>query len=138
MLTDHAAVDDRSAFQQADLRAVRRCRPALHDETGTTSGEGTTGLLTHSPSWTVALRGVGGNAVLLAPLAALLWFLSTWSALQVLALAAVTSLNIEVLQATVVPGRMADVDDLILNVAGAAVVMMVLAAVERRLERSIR
>jgi glycopeptide antibiotics resistance protein len=74
-----------------------------------------------------------GNLLLFAPLAVLLRLLAVASSNRVLAVVAGSSAVVELVQATGIPsGRQANVDDVILNVAGAAVALLLLHAARRR------
>lgn len=66
-----------------------------------------------------------GNLLLFAPLVIFLrgWF--RWPPLAVLATATVGSMAIEVTQYAMRQGRVADVDDVVLNVGGAALVLVI-------------
>jgi glycopeptide antibiotics resistance protein len=81
-------------------------------------------LLTDAVSWTVAARQLAGNLVLLMPLAILLFVVGLSWRRTMIALA-VTSVAIELLQAVVVPNRTGDVDDVLLNVLGSALVLAI-------------
>lgn len=74
-----------------------------------------------------------GNFLMLAPLVVLIkviWKKTPLWALPVIGLGA--SLTIEVLQYNFLPGRAADIDDVILNAFGTACATLVVAALERR------
>lgn len=67
-----------------------------------------------------ALRQLGGNLMLLAPLGVLLPVVSTRlrGPLRLALIGAMVSFSIEILQGLAVPGRAYDIDDVILNTAG--------------------
>lgn len=68
-----------------------------------------------------------GNLLLFAPLAVLLRLLITPSSWRALGMVAGASALIELVQATGIPsGRQANVDDVLLNVAGAAIGLLLL------------
>jgi glycopeptide antibiotics resistance protein len=92
-------------------------------------------LLTNAVSWTVAARQLAGNLVLLMPLAIFLFVVGLPWRRTMVALG-VTSVTIELLQAVVVPNRTGDVDDVLLNVLGSAVVVAASYSVRMVVRRS--
>lgn len=74
---------------------------------------------------TLILKNLVGNLVLLAPLGVLLHVGFRWTEARTLASAAAVSLFIEVVQGLgLTDGRQANVDDLLLNLAGAALAVL--------------
>lgn len=84
-----------------------------------------------------ALRQVGGNLLLLAPLGVLLPVVSvrTRGPLRLLVTGALVSLGIEIVQGLAVIGRAFDVDDVILNAVG---VLLTYVLIGRRVSRTLR
>jgi glycopeptide antibiotics resistance protein len=83
-----------------------------------------------------AVKQVGGNILLGAPFGVLLPLLSRRAAglVRVTVLTVLTMTLVEVAQATLVPGRAFDVDDVILNTTGAVLLYLVLG---RRIARAL-
>ncbi|WP_323375890.1 VanZ family protein, partial [Streptomyces alkaliterrae] len=87
-----------------------------------------------------ALRGIGGNLLMFAPLGALLPLVSgqrgsrTGSFLRTFAAAGLLSLSLEALRSAV-PGQVADVDSVLLHTAGAAVAHLLCYPLVRSLLR---
>ena len=78
------------------------------------------------------LKNLVGNLVLLVPLAAVIYVGLGWAVAKTLGAVAGTSLFIEVVQGLgLTDGRQANVDDLLLNLAGAALAVLALQTVRR-------
>ena len=89
------------------------------------------------PSKTTTTVQIGGNLALLAPLGVLLPLMSIRlrGLVRLTVITALVSLVIETTQGTLIAGRAFDVDDIILNTAGAALAYLVLG---RRISLLIR
>jgi glycopeptide antibiotics resistance protein len=78
------------------------------------------------------LKNLAGNLVLLAPLAAFIYLGLRWTVARTLGAVAAVSLFIEVVQGLgLTDGRQANVDDLLLNLAGAAMTLLALLRARR-------
>lgn len=116
------------------LRPVPGARPDVHSNTDPGA---TLKLYLDRPSIKAALLEIGGNLALLAPLGMLLPVLFArmrrvlWLALAV----GLVSLTIETAQGLLIAGRSFDVDDVILNTAGALLAYLLIG---RRLGRWAR
>jgi glycopeptide antibiotics resistance protein len=78
------------------------------------------------------VKNLVGNLVLLAPLAVFIYVGLRWTVTRTLGAVAVTSLLIELMQGLgLTDGRQANVDDLLLNLAGAALALLALRTASR-------
>lgn len=78
-------------------------------------------LLDGRASWQLVVKNLFGNLVLFVPLAAFLVLALEWAPKRVLVIAAKISIVIELVQGLgLTDGRQANIDDVLLNVGGAA------------------
>lgn len=82
----------------------------------------------------LVLRNTLGNVVLLMPLAYFVThFRPNWSTVKIVGAVAAVSFTIELVQVSgLISGRVGSVDDIMLNVAGAGIVIILLKRIRRR------